>query len=231
MGIQDVLEKLEKEDSEQREKNLPKEVRNRSLTRDSGKFLAMLCRMVNAKIIVEIGTSVGYSTIWLAMAAKSTGGMVITYDIDPKKVEKARDNLQEAKLDGVVTFILGDVSDLPETINLAFFDQEKKDYLRHFKLLFPHIRKGGVIVADNVISHQEELQDYIGHVRSRPECNSIQIPLGKGLEVTYRLRKDELDAFWQEPLIISGRKSSQTFPNAFFQTKLCILELDKQADY
>ena len=137
MTIQDILERLEKEDRTQREQNLPKEVRNRSLTRDSGQFLALLCRMVNAKTIVEIGTSVGYSTIWLAMAAKTTGGRAITYEIDPKKVEMAKKNLQRAGLDEVVTFVLGDLPNLPEAIDLAFFDQEKEDYLGISSWSFP----------------------------------------------------------------------------------------------
>lgn len=195
MEIQDILARLENEDRSQREQNLPREIRNRSLTRDAGQFLALLCRMTNARTIVEIGTSVGYSTIWLAMAAKTNGGRVITYDVDPKKVEKAKTNLKEAQLDDVVTFVLGDVPDLPKDIDLAFFDQEKEDYRRHFELVFPKLREGGVIVADNVISHQGELKDYLHHVRNNPECNSMQIPIGRGLELTYRLKKNDFNAF------------------------------------
>lgn len=201
--ISDVLNRLEIEDDAQRDQGLPKEKRNRSITRDTAEYISVFSRAVGAKTIVEIGTSVGYSTIWLALTAKTTRGKVITYDIDPKKIEKAKVNLEEAGLSGFVEFIEGspDDTDIPHNIDLVFMDQEKEDYIRHFDKIFPNVRDGGVFVADNIISHFEELRMYIDHVRDHPMCNSLLLPVGKGLEITYKFTPGESSDYKSDVLI------------------------------
>ncbi len=201
--VQSVLERLEIEDDQQRENNLPKEQRNRSIPRDTGEFLSVFTRALGARTIVEIGTSVGYSTIWLGMTAKSTGGKVYSYEIDKERITKAQQNLEEAGLSNVVEVIHGGPDDVtfPKNIDVVFFDQEKEDYLRHFDKIFPNVRDGGVIIADNIISHFEELRLYIDHVRDHPECNSVLVPVGKGLEITYKFVDHEFTPFKTEVLI------------------------------
>lgn len=195
--LAEILERLEVEDDQQREANLPPAERNRSIPRDVGEYLSVFIRGMKPMRIVEVGTSVGYSTLWLGMAAKSYGGNVISYEIDENRAIQAAANIKEAGLDNIVQVIHKDVmeAEVPTDIDLIFFDQEKSDYYPHFLQLFPKLKPGGIIIADNVISHFEELRKYIEHVRDHPDCDSVMNPIGRGLEITYKHSETEFEEF------------------------------------
>jgi caffeoyl-CoA O-methyltransferase len=199
----EVLERLEIEDDQQREKNLQSTERNRSIPRDVGEYLSVFLRAMKPKLIVEVGTSVGYSTLWLGMSAKSFGGKVISYEIDSERANKAKQNITEAGLSDVIEIIHSDFNfaEIPNNIDFVFFDQEKSDYVPHFKKIFSKINPGGVIIADNVISHFEELRLYIELVRDNKECDSVMNPIGNGLEVTYKHNTNEFPAFKELTLV------------------------------
>lgn len=192
----DVLRELELEDQQQREKNLPAKQRNRQIDRSTGQFLSMLVRLSRATHIIEIGTSVGYSTIWLGLGAKTTNGHVITYEVDKIKVTKALENIRRAGLSDIIDVRNEDPrkTTLTET-DFVFLDAEKQDYIGHFNAVFTHLVSGGIVVADNVLSHQEVLVSYLEYVRTLSGCNSQLLPLGRGLELTYKFKKDEFEAF------------------------------------
>ncbi|MHA2089350.1 MAG: O-methyltransferase [Candidatus Kariarchaeaceae archaeon] len=191
-----LITNMEAEDVEQRERGLSSERRWRSLARSSAELLSLFVRLVRAKIIVEIGTSQGFSTIWLGLGAKSVGGKVISFEISDWRHQKAIENIGEAELSDIVELILGDpllnLDKLPDNIDILFLDAEKVDYLEQVTVLFPKVISGGIIVADNVASHEKELQDYLTFVRNHNECNSILIPIGRGLEITYKIPKNEI---------------------------------------
>ncbi len=133
--------------------------------------------------MVEIGGSSGISTIALAAAARETSGRLLSLEIEPLRQAEARGTLARLGLGSFVDFVLADAAEvLPgqSPFDLALIDCEKDDYIRFFDML--PMRPGGVIVADNVISHS--LGGYVAHVRGRPGVESITLAIGKGLEVT-----------------------------------------------
>ncbi|HUU79444.1 MAG TPA: O-methyltransferase [candidate division Zixibacteria bacterium] len=187
-----LLKELEQRDTEERLKGLPVEQRMRNITPDVGLFLNIIVKAIKAKNILEIGTSNGYSTIWLGLAAKDNNGKVTTLEVDSRKVKLANENLSRANLIDIVNIIPGDaketIKNFDQEFDFVFIDAEKEDYIRYFDLVFPFVKVGGVVVADNVISHAEILNDYIEHVRANPNTQSVLIPVGRGEEMTLKIR-------------------------------------------
>ncbi|MCF2143200.1 MAG: O-methyltransferase [Candidatus Heimdallarchaeota archaeon] len=188
-----LLKELEELDAEERKKGVPTELRMRNITPDVGLFLNILIKATKAKNILEIGTSNGYSTIWLGLAAKENNGQVITLEVDPRKINMARANLERAGLSSVVLIVEGDAKEtikiLDKKFDFVFIDAEKEDYKAYFDLIFPKLQVGGLIVADNVVSHAEQLKSYVEHVRSNPKTQSVLLPIGRGEEVTLKIRE------------------------------------------
>lgn len=163
--------------------SLPQADRHRNLEPPSAEFIHALAAGIEAKRILEIGGSSGISTIALAAAARATSGLVISIEQEPVRQADAKETLSRLDLAKHVDFILADAATvLPRQAGLDFalIDCEKEDYIRFFDML--RVRPGGIIVADNIISHS--LSDYVAHVRSRPGTQSITLEIGKGLEVT-----------------------------------------------
>ena len=167
----------------------------RNVPPETGQFLHLLALAMRAKRILEVGTSNGYSTIWLADALRTTGGKLITYEIVPKKVKMAREAFQDSRVDGYITLrqesALSALPKLPGPFDLAFLDAAKEEHLQYFQLVFPKMRPGGVIVSDNAISHQRELQHFLSYVRKNGWgiWETSLVPIGSGLEVTLKLRE------------------------------------------
>jgi predicted O-methyltransferase YrrM len=164
-------------------KGLPQAERHRNLEPPSAEFLCALATGIGAKRMVEIGGSSGISTIALAAAARETRGRVISIEIEPDRHAESRETLRSLNLDEFVDYIFDDAANvLPGIgeVDLALIDCEKEDYIRFFDML--KIAPGGIVVADNILSHS--LHDYLAHVRSRPRVESITLAIGKGLEVT-----------------------------------------------
>ena len=198
-----VLKELEAEReqeiiSENSEAILPTEKRSLAILREEGLFLYNLVRAMRAKFIIEIGTSFGYSTIWLAAAAKEENGKVISFDILPEKIEKATENLTKAGLINNVELILGDARNfMKETstpLDLVFLDADKRDYPEFIELSIEKLRTGGIILSDNVLDcpeiHKDEPEicaEIMELVQNHPLCSSVTIPfLPNGLEMTLK---------------------------------------------
>ena len=164
-------------------RGLPQQDRHRNLEPPSAEFLCALAAGVNAYRILEIGGSSGLSTIALAAAARFTKGRVVSIEMEPLRQAEAKNSIAKLGLAPYVEFVLADAASIiPEqtAIDLAFIDCEKEDYTRFFDML--RMASGGIIVADNILSHN--LTDYVAHVRKRPDVESITLPIGKGLEVS-----------------------------------------------
>jgi len=163
--------------------NLPQAQRHRNLEPPSAEFICALAAGVGAKRILEIGGSSGLSTIALAAAARQVSGRVISFEKEPIRQAEARQTLKSLDLAPFIEFILADAGSVLDGVgefDFVFIDCEKEDYIRFFDML--RLPAGGIVVADNIISHS--LTNYVAHVRSRPEVDSITLPIGKGLEVT-----------------------------------------------
>lgn len=163
--------------------HLPKEQRHRNLHPDSAEFVAALAAGVGAKRLVEIGGSSGISTVALAAAARHTGGLLTSIEIEPVRQAESRLSIESLGLGASVRFVNADAATvLPglDVQDFALIDCEKDDYIPFFDSL--RLAPGAVVVADNILSHG--LTDYVRHVRSRPGAESVTLQVGKGLEVT-----------------------------------------------
>lgn len=160
---------------------------------DVGRFLHLLVRCLGATRILEVGGSMGYSTIWLALAARHTGGTVTSIESDAGKVAQQRENLARAGMADRVRQVPAPsdavLPTLPGPFDLVLLDHRKELYVRDFNLVWPKVRQGGVVVADNILNPPFSAADaarYVDHVRSCPGANSFTLPLGDGIEVTRR---------------------------------------------
>jgi predicted O-methyltransferase YrrM len=186
-----LLEKLAGfgEDNDARETARPRRMLN--ITRDTGRLLWILVCATRATRILEVGTSNAFSTIWLADAARATGGRVTTLEVNGDKIALARANLASAGLADVVDIVEGPAAETLSTLtgpfDLVFLDADRPSYLTYLELVVPRLRRGGMLVADNVTSHASELVDYLRRVKSHPELFTVTVPIGNGEEIALKL--------------------------------------------
>ncbi|OTG82025.1 methyltransferase [Acinetobacter sp. ANC 5054] len=166
--------------------------RYRNIEPESALLLAMQIRMKQAKRILEIGTSTGYSTLWLADAAQSTQGIVETIEIDQSRIEQAKEHAAKLGLSGFIQFNQGDalqfLQDCSTQYDFILLDAERDAYVEYWTHL-PQLlsRKGGVLFVDNVLSHAQDVVEFIRVVKADPRFVSTTINVGAGLlMVTWR---------------------------------------------
>lgn len=183
-----VLDRLYAEDAAQRAAGLPRSQRTRNVDRETGEWLNLLIRATGAGRILEIGSSNAVSTILLADAARANGGRVTGTEIIPERAAEANRNLEAAGLAEVATVIAGAAQDtiarLEGPFDLVFIDAEKDDYSAHLLAIVDHVRPGGLILADNVVSH--DVSAYQRLVRERDDLETVTIPLNRGIEFTLK---------------------------------------------
>jgi caffeoyl-CoA O-methyltransferase len=126
----------------------------RSVPQHDGRLLRIITQAMNAKHVVELGTSTGYSGIWFGLGLKQTGGKLTTYEIDAGRAATARENFKEAGVADVITVVEGDaheeVNKLVGTVDIVFLDADKEGYVDYLEKLLPHLRPGGVVLAHNI---------------------------------------------------------------------------------
>jgi predicted O-methyltransferase YrrM len=190
--VRRVLERLEREDAEERAQGLPQAVRSRAVAPTTGRFLFALVAPQTDCEVLELGGSRGYSTIWLAAGARYLGGRVVSVESDPRKVEAWRRNVEEAGLADWAELLAGDAHELlpplDDVFDLVFVDAEKEDYEQLFALVRPKLEPGALVVADNVLSHPEPLARYTAARQADPTLSSVTLPLDRGLELSVVLR-------------------------------------------
>lgn len=157
---------------------------------ENGQFLAILIRSIQAQNVLEVGTSNGYSAIWIAAALNEIGGRLISLEFDPARAAEAQAHLQEIGLDDIVEIRVGNALDeIPKcdtTFDLVFLDAEKGEYKRYLELVLPNIRPGGLIVADDTVTMRDEMPDYVEFVFNTPMLHSVDIPLDDGIILSYK---------------------------------------------
>jgi predicted O-methyltransferase YrrM len=193
--VRRVLERLEREDAEERAAGLPSAARSRAVAPTTGQFLFALVAPQTDCEVLEIGGSRGYSTIWLAAGVRYLGGRVLSLENDAAKIEAWRRNVGEAGLEEWAELVEGDAFEtlpaIEDVFDVVFLDAEKDDYERLFGLARGKVEPGALFVADNVLSH-EELSAYSAARQADPELESVTVPLDRGLELSVVLRGDPL---------------------------------------
>ncbi|WP_281785677.1 O-methyltransferase [Uruburuella suis] len=158
----------------------------RNLHPDSAALIALLVRAKQARKVLEVGTSNGYSTLWLADAVRDTGGSLCTLEIDKARKKAARQNLREAKLEDFVRMEVCDAGeflrDYSKYFDVVLLDADRSQYTAYW----PHLQRiltkpGSLLVVDNVLSHADEVQAFIALVEADKNFSSMVLDIGAGL--------------------------------------------------
>ena len=202
--IQYVLSRLEK-DIDYETKHLdeiPSEKRLNCISKNIGMFYNILLKSINAKNILEIGMSVGYSGLWFTdavMSNKQPNGQIITIDREKFKIDSATRNFEEAGVGSLIKIRKGDARKILHEIkeefsenyfDFIFIDADKESYVEYFDLCLPLVRKGGIIGADNILFPErfnQIMADYLSHVRSKSNVQSVTVPIDNGEEITIKI--------------------------------------------
>ena len=186
-----VLARLEREDADEREAGLPAARRSRQVEPTTGRFLFALAASQAGVAILEIGGSRAYSSIWLAAGARVLGGRLTSLENDPAKCTAWRTNVVDAGLDEWAELVAGDafatLEAAEDTFDLVFLDAEKDDYEALFALVRLLLEPGGLVVADNVLSHVETLGAYSAARQADATLSSVTVTLDRGLELSVAL--------------------------------------------
>ena len=180
---EDVLHSLEK--TQKNFWNIP---------RVTGEFLYTLIKYADSKNVLEIGTSNGYSGIWIGKALKETGGRLTTIEFWEKRFSIAYQNFKACGIDDIITIVQGSACDilkeLPKNciIDFAFIDANKKEYIDYFNLLDSHMKAGGFICCDNVLSHKEKTQNFIDAINNHSNYENVVLNLPAGLSLGRKIR-------------------------------------------
>ncbi len=183
-----------------------------AITNDTGKFLNILLSAINCNRVLEIGTSVGYSTLWIALtliqnqeSLTNLKRSILTIENSPSKIKRARKNFEDAGVTDMVEIVEGNaleiLGELPEKIkndsiwgnklfDFVFIDADKENLVRYFDLVIPLVRKGGLIVTDNILlpeDYRSSMIEYVNHVRKKKNIQSVTVPIGYGEEVSLKL--------------------------------------------
>ena len=161
-----------------------------NLEPETAQLISLLIRNGKRKHILEIGTSNGYSTTWLAWSAQQTGGHVITIDREEHKHALADANLCRAGLRELVELRCGDateiVASLPGPFDCVFFDADRFSAPAQLALLLPKLTPDALLLADNATSHPSEIAGYLAALQALPDFEQMVLRVGKGLSVAYR---------------------------------------------
>jgi predicted O-methyltransferase YrrM len=184
------MQELEAQDATDREDGTPRLQRLRQIPPVTGKFLAILCASAPAGGVLEVGTSGGYSSLWLSLACKERGGHLTTFEILEEKIARANETFQAAEVSRQIQLIHGDARDVISgytDIAFCFLDAERDIYTDVYEKMINHIVPGGLIAVDNVISHADELAGFVSHVENDPRVDALVVPIGKGILVCRKL--------------------------------------------
>ncbi|ENW31721.1 MULTISPECIES: O-methyltransferase [Acinetobacter] len=180
--MQELYEKFHRHDLKQADRLH----RYRNIEPESGRFLSMLIRAQQSKNILEIGTSTGYSTLWLAEAARQTQAMITTLEVDAERVAQAKQYATEIDLADLINFKVIDAQVYleaeKEIFDFILLDAERDAYVSYWPHLSRLLKaKGGLLVVDNVISHAAEVEEFIALIQQDPRFIMSIVPIGAGL--------------------------------------------------
>ena len=177
------MQVLEEMDDRDRADGTPRMQRLRQIPPETGRFLALLAASAPEGEVLEIGTSAGYSTLWLALACEILGRTVTTFEILPEKAKLARETFQSAGVERTVKLVEGDARQYfsqVAQVGFCFLDAEKEIYSECYEAIIPKLVRGGLFVADNAINHQATLQPMLERALADERVDALIVPIGKG---------------------------------------------------
>jgi predicted O-methyltransferase YrrM len=196
--VLNVIDKLNRQSNRERsgKSKVAPDQEMLAITADTGIFFSVLLKAIKARCILEVGTSAGYSTLWFADAMeRNHSTRIITIEMNPQKVEWALKNFKEAGLDKMIEIKQGIALDLLPKLkgkfDFVFLDADKENIIRYFDIVLPMLRIGGIIAADNMLypdHFRPAMRKYARHVHTRPNVQSVTVPIGMGEEITIKLR-------------------------------------------
>jgi len=188
--LRELLQEIEEHgrENDARATERPRKMLN--LEPASAQLLSILVRASGVTRAVEIGTSNAYSTIWLAWSLAPAGGRIVSIDRNPDKHALARENLRRADLLDRVELRTGDASEIARQLtgpfDLVFLDADRRSFPEQIQILLPKLAQKVLVVADNVLSHPEEIAEYLKLISSLADFQHTIVPVGKGLSIAYR---------------------------------------------
>ena len=177
------MQHLEAIDAADRLDGTPHGRRLRQITPETGKFLAILAASAPQGPYLEIGTSAGYSSLWLTLAGQALGRKLVTFEIDAAKAALAEETFRMAQVEAWVNLVQGDARQLIsryQAIAFCFLDAEKEIYAECYEAIVPRLAQGGLLVADNAISHQAALAPMLHRALNDERVDALLVPIGKG---------------------------------------------------
>ena len=202
-SISKVLHELEVQSTLEKSKkvNIPSEDRMLAITKETGELFNMILRLKNAKNLLEVGMSTGYSTIWCAEAISEQSGKIITIEQNPSKIKRAKENFQKAGVTDTIIIKEGLAMQILSELNLqqrykdyfdfVLIDADKENVIEYFDLIFPMVSVGGVIITDNMLypeKFREDMKKFSDYLKKNPKLRTITLPIGNGEEITIKLR-------------------------------------------
>ena len=181
--VLEVMHELEARDERDRDDGTPHLERLRQITPDTGRFIALWAASAPAGAMIEIGTSAGYSALWLAQACRLSGRSLTTFEILPAKAQLARATFDRTSLTDVIRLVEGDFLDHADDftdVGFCFLDAEKDVYEACYDIVVPKMVPGAILIADNATSHREDLQSFIDRVLEDDRVDAMVATVGKG---------------------------------------------------
>lgn len=198
--IKEVLDKLEKQSilEKLRKIDVPANERMLAITKETGELFNILLQTKNAKNILEIGMSVGYSTIWCAEAIHENEGKIITIEKNQNKIERARNNFEEAGLISIIEIRKGEALTIlneltkehKEFFDFILIDADKENCINYFDMVLPMVKKGGLILTDNMLfpeKYRTEMKMYKDHIEKISNVKTVTLNIGNGEELTIKI--------------------------------------------
>ena len=202
-SISKVLEELEIQSrlEKTRKVDIPQQDRMLAITKETGELLSMILRLKNAKNMLEVGTSTGYSTIWCAEAISENSGKIITIEQNQDKIKRANENFQKAELSDIITIKEGKAINILKELNMkdenqdsfdfVLIDADKENIKEYFDLILPMVVIGGVIVSDNMLypeKYRQDMKKFSDHIKINPNVITTTSPIGNGEEITIKIK-------------------------------------------
>ena len=181
--IKERMQYLEEKDQRDRLDRTPRMERLRQVPSETGKFISILAACAPRGQFIEIGTSAGYSSLWIGLACQLNGNKLTTFELLKEKADLARETFHLTNFEQVVELIEGDARDYLENykrISFCFLDAEKELYKECYDIVIPNMVKGGILIADNAINHYKTLKPMLDGALTDKRVDALIIPIGKG---------------------------------------------------
>ena len=202
-SIRNVLGELEEQSSleKSRKINVLPENRMLAITKETGELLNIILRLKKAKNMLEIGTSVGYSTIWCAEAILEQSGKIITIEHNPTKIKRANENFLNAGIQETIQIKEGNATDILKEFSkqekyrnffdFVLIDADKENVIKYFDLILPMVSIKGIIVTDNILypeKYRKDMKKFSDYLKTNPDLQTITCEIGNGEEITIKLK-------------------------------------------